>query len=163
MSDHAAADARDAQRTEPFIPRLQWCVEQPGLRQLAQCHWQAAIVEARAADGEDILLRQLLSVQTRPMAAAIAHRHVDIVRAEVGKRLPRADVDVDIGMPAVEVRQTRNKPMCREGRQNADSQCTLWPGPQRSDTADNAIERVADDGSKVAALLGQFHPTATTN
>ena len=60
-------------------------------------------------------------------------------------------------MPTVEISEPWNKPVCRECRQHADSECALRPPVHLFDTAHDAVHGMAHCRSKSATWFGQLH------
>jgi hypothetical protein len=105
-------------------------------------------------------LCQLLGVEARPLATAISDRQIDIAGGEVGERLTGPDVDVDVGVPAIEMGKARDEPVCREGWEHADRECSMRLRAQRRHPAGNAIERVAHGDGEILAPLCKCHAAA---
>jgi hypothetical protein len=102
-------------------------------------------------------MRQPHRDQARPRPAAIAHREIDVPGREIRQRLARPHVDVDVGMPAVEVGQARDQPVRGERGQHADGQRPVRPRAQFRDATGDAVQRLAHRGGEHATRLGEFH------
>jgi len=65
------------------------------IRRLAE---PAACQEFWAADGKELFATQLHGIETRPVAIAVTHRHVDVLAREIDMMPRGRNPEVDAGM-----------------------------------------------------------------
>ncbi len=79
-----------------------------------------ALHQRRAADREHLDRQAQLGVQARVDAAAVAHRHVEVLAREVDHVLGGRYLEVDVGVGLHEAAHARDQPLDREGRRQVD-------------------------------------------
>ena len=83
------------------------------IRRLAE---PAACQEFWAADGKELFATQLHGIETRPVAVAVPHRHVDVFAREVDVVHHRRDPEVDARMRLGKMAEPMHQPLGGEVR-----------------------------------------------
>ena len=78
--------------------------------------------QARAADGLDPLAEQAAPARVRWRMLVRVNAGIDVLAAEVRRLMRRRDLDVEVAVQRVELREARNEPPDRERRRNLEPQ-----------------------------------------
>src|SRR5262249_17233081 len=109
----------------------------------------------RTAHWKHVEVDDRLAVQPFPGTASEADRDVDGIAREVGVAQRRFDLELDVGMTALELGEVRREPALAEGLERADAQLARARG-ELALRAGQLVKHGIDGGEVAASLVGEL-------